>query len=115
METIGLLGGMELGVDSAPLQPSTRALKRPWWAQFCKGLYVQRELDEIEKAPTSRSLGRDSRHLINAALSVEKGGVDFILICTNTMHKVVPEIEEKITIPILHRWYHRAEAAWTGV
>lgn len=33
---------------------------------------------------------------------IEKGGADFILICTNTMHKVVPEIEVNINIPILH-------------
>ncbi|MDI5834400.1 aspartate/glutamate racemase family protein, partial [Shewanella xiamenensis] len=43
-----------------------------------------------------------ARLLSDAAVSVEKGGADFILICTNTMHKVAPEIEANINIPILH-------------
>ncbi len=38
----------------------------------------------------------------NAAKSIEAGGADFILICTNTMHKVAPEIEKMLTIPLLH-------------
>lgn len=36
------------------------------------------------------------------AFSLEKAGADFIVICTNTMHKVINYIEEKINIPILH-------------
>jgi aspartate racemase len=37
-----------------------------------------------------------------AALQVEAAGADFLLICTNTMHKVAPQIESKIRIPLLH-------------
>ncbi len=40
--------------------------------------------------------------LKDAARSVEAGGADFLLICTNTMHKVAPQIEEAISIPVLH-------------
>ena len=58
--------------------------------------------DEIEKLQHQGRWAETADILSDAALSVEKGGADFILICTNTMHKVVPEIEEKITIPILH-------------
>ncbi|WP_032796303.1 aspartate/glutamate racemase family protein, partial [Streptococcus sobrinus] len=36
------------------------------------------------------------------ARSLEKAGADFIVICTNTMHKVLGYIQEMITIPILH-------------
>ena len=35
-------------------------------------------------------------------MSVEAGGADFLLICTNTMHKVASEIASRISIPILH-------------
>lgn len=38
----------------------------------------------------------------DAAYSLEKGGADFIVICTNTMHKVVDVIQQKISVPILH-------------
>ena len=35
-------------------------------------------------------------------MAIEKAGADFLLICTNTMHKVAPQIQQKISIPILH-------------
>jgi aspartate racemase len=38
----------------------------------------------------------------DVAHSLEKAGADFIVICTNTMHKVIDDIQEKINIPILH-------------
>jgi len=40
--------------------------------------------------------------LLNAARSLEKAGVDAILICANTMHKVANVIENKIHVPLLH-------------
>ena len=40
--------------------------------------------------------------LTDAAVRLEKAGADFIVIATNTMHKLVPQIEEKINVPILH-------------
>jgi len=40
--------------------------------------------------------------LSEAAIEIENGGADFLLICTNTMHKVAPQIEANISIPILH-------------
>ncbi|MEM9003078.1 MAG: aspartate/glutamate racemase family protein [Cyanobacteria bacterium P01_F01_bin.86] len=40
--------------------------------------------------------------LAKAAQQIEAAGADFLLICTNTMHKVAPQIEREINIPILH-------------
>ena len=40
--------------------------------------------------------------LSEAATQVEAAGADFLVICTNTMHKVAPQIEETIRIPLLH-------------
>ena len=40
--------------------------------------------------------------LADAARSVERGGADFILMCTNTMHKVAGELEQACGIPLLH-------------
>jgi aspartate racemase len=40
--------------------------------------------------------------LIKAARSLEKGGADFALICTNTMHKLYDVVQEQIQIPLLH-------------
>jgi len=40
--------------------------------------------------------------LKNAGIALERGGADFIILCTNTMHKLLPEIQESIKIPFLH-------------
>jgi len=58
--------------------------------------------DEIEKLQHQGKWSETASILSNAAKSVELGGADFLMICTNTMHKVVPEIETEISIPILH-------------
>lgn len=40
--------------------------------------------------------------MIDAARRVEAGGADFLIICTNTMHKMAEEVQKKIGIPLLH-------------
>ena len=51
-----------------------------------------------------------ARILAEAARRVQAAGADFLLICTNTMHKVAPEIEAAIDIPVLHIADATAEA-----
>jgi len=60
------------------------------------------DFDEIEKLQHQDNWNETANILSRAAQSVESGGADFLLICTNTMHKVAPEIEKNISIPILH-------------
>jgi aspartate racemase len=60
------------------------------------------DFDEIEKLQHQGKWPETALILVEAAKSVERGGADFLMICTNTMHKVVPEIESQISIPILH-------------
>ncbi|NMU07408.1 aspartate/glutamate racemase family protein, partial [Vibrio parahaemolyticus] len=57
---------------------------------------------EIEKLQHQGKWEETASILSDAASLIEKGGADFILICTNTMHKVAPQIEASINIPILH-------------
>ena len=40
--------------------------------------------------------------MVDAAQRVERGGADFLVICTNTMHKMADVVQQKINIPILH-------------
>lgn len=60
------------------------------------------DFEEIEQLQHSGDWPATARILSDAAKRVEAGGADFLVICTNTMHKVVPEIEAVINIPILH-------------
>jgi len=57
---------------------------------------------EIEKLQHQGDWQATAEILSQAARRVEAGGADFLLICTNTMHKVAPEIEASISIPLLH-------------
>lgn len=60
------------------------------------------DFEEIERCQSSGDWDGAGEILGNAAYSLQKGGADFIIICTNTMHKVVEKIKEKIDIPVLH-------------
>ena len=58
--------------------------------------------EEIEKCQANGDWDRSAEILSDAAQSLEKAGADYIVICTNTMHKVADEIKKHIHIPILH-------------
>ncbi|TKE97407.1 aspartate/glutamate racemase family protein [Vibrio kanaloae] len=103
MKTIGLLGGMSWESTMSYYKSINEGVKATLGGlNSAKVCMYSLNFDEIEKLQHQGRWADTADILSDAALSVEKGGADFILICTNTMHKVVPEIEEKITIPILH-------------
>ena len=57
---------------------------------------------EVETLQTNGNWEEAGKILAKAAKNLELIGADFIVICTNTMHKVLPEITAAITIPVLH-------------
>ncbi|MFH2131410.1 MAG: aspartate/glutamate racemase family protein [bacterium] len=103
MRTIGLLGGMSWESTLTYYRLINEAVKDQLGglhsAKIC--LYSV-DFSEIEKYQHAGNWLAAAEILVNAARSVEKGGADFLLICTNTMHKVAAEIEAGIGIPVLH-------------
>jgi len=103
MKTIGMLGGMSWESTASYYKAINEGIKSELGglhsARIC--LYSV-NFDEIEQLQHQGDWDKTAQILTQAAKSVEAGGADFIIICTNTMHKVVPEIEREITIPILH-------------
>jgi aspartate racemase len=103
MKTIGILGGMSW--------QSTELYYR-WINQGIQeklgGLHSARiamvsvDFQEIEELQHSGRWEDAGKILARAARQIEAAGADFLLIATNTMHKVVPQIESEINIPILH-------------
>ena len=57
---------------------------------------------EIEHYQAVGDWDKSAQVLADIAQRLEQAGADFIVICTNTMHKVAPQIQKKIAIPILH-------------
>ncbi|MBL4278786.1 aspartate/glutamate racemase family protein [Vibrio fluvialis] len=103
MKTIGMIGGMSwestLSYYKAINEGIKAALGGLNSAQIC--LYSV-NFEPIEKLQHEGKWDETAQLLVQAAKSVEAAGADFLLICTNTMHKVAPEIEAQISIPILH-------------
>jgi aspartate racemase len=103
MKTIGLLGGMSWESTLSYYKAINQGIKAKLGglnsAKIC--LYSV-NFDEIEKLQHTGKWAETAEILAQAARSVEAGGADCLLICTNTMHKVAPEIEAHISIPILH-------------
>ncbi|QSX39116.1 aspartate/glutamate racemase family protein [Shewanella sedimentimangrovi] len=103
MKTIGLLGGMSWestqGYYRAINQGVRQALGGLHSAQIA--LYSV-DFEPIEKLQHAGDWQQTARLLADAAKRVEAAGADCLLICTNTMHKVAPEIEQAIDIPLLH-------------
>ncbi|WP_284035496.1 aspartate/glutamate racemase family protein [Neobacillus sp. 114] len=103
MKTIGLIGGMSWESSIEYYRIINEEVKRQLGGlHSAKCILYSVDFDEIERYQASGEWESAGLALAEAALSLEKAGADFIVICTNTMHKVINYIYEKITIPILH-------------
>jgi len=67
-----------------------------------RSIMVSVDFAEIEALQHEGRWDETARMLIAAAQNVERGGGDFVVLCTNTMHKVAEEVQEHIHIPLLH-------------
>ncbi|MGN4741488.1 aspartate/glutamate racemase family protein [Bacillus cereus group sp. MYBK227-1] len=103
MKTIGLIGGMSWESTSEYYRIINEEIKeRLGGLHSAKCLINSVDFEEIERCQSSGDWDGAGEILGNAAYSLQKGGADFIIICTNTMHKVVEKIKGKIDIPVLH-------------
>ncbi|MCD6115492.1 aspartate/glutamate racemase family protein [bacterium] len=103
MKTIGMIGGMSWESTLTYYQLINEGIKKSMGglhsAKIC--LYSV-DFDEIEKLQHKGDWKEAAKVLSDAAVKIEACGADFLVICTNTMHKLAPEIESSISIPVLH-------------
>lgn len=103
MKTIGMLGGMSWQSTVSYYQLLNTGVKDVLGGlHSAKIAMVSVDFDEIEKMQSKGDWPAAATSLSAAAQSIEAAGADFLLICTNTMHKVAPEIQASISIPLLH-------------
>ncbi|MDF3002642.1 MAG: aspartate racemase [Bacillota bacterium] len=103
MKTIGLIGGMSWESTVTYYQIINEVIKEKLGGfHSAKILLYSVDFSEIEAAMAENDWERGTEILIDAAERLERGGADFIVICTNTWHKVADQIREKVTIPLLH-------------
>ncbi|MEH7439632.1 aspartate/glutamate racemase family protein [Neobacillus drentensis] len=103
MKIIGLIGGMswESSVEYYRII-NEEVKKRLGGLHSAQCILYSVNFAEIEKCQSEGDWGKAGRILADAAKSLDKSGADFIIICTNTMHKVFDGIQGNINIPILH-------------
>ena len=103
MKTIGLLGGMSwestLSYYKIINEETKKALGKLHSAKIAM---VSVDFEPIEVLQHKGDWDGTAKILAEEAKNIENAGADFLLICTNTMHKVAPQIENQIDIPILH-------------
>lgn len=103
MKTIGLIGGMSWESTVPYYQLINEMIKQKLGGlHSAKIILYSVEFDEIEKCQASGNWAKSGEILADAARKLEMAGADFLLICTNTMHKVVPQIQKQIHIPVIH-------------
>ena len=103
MKTIGLIGGMSWESTVTYYQIVNETVKRELGGlHSAKVLLYSVDFAEIEEYQTKGEWDKSAAVLAVAAQNLEKAGAGFIIICTNTMHKVAPVIQKKISIPIIH-------------
>jgi len=103
MKTIGLLGGMSWESTASYYQLINEAIKKQLGGlHSAKIVLYSVDFAEIEHLQQQGEWEKTAEILTVAAQNIEKAGADFILICTNTMHLVAPQIQKGINVPILH-------------
>lgn len=103
MKTIGLIGGMswESSIEYYRIINETVKAKLGG-LHSAKSIMVSVDFAEIEILQHQGKWAEAAQLLIDAAKNLENGGADFVVLCTNTMHKVADDLQASIKIPLLH-------------
>ncbi|MFM5522486.1 aspartate/glutamate racemase family protein [Aeromonas jandaei] len=103
MKCIGLLGGMSWESTVSYYQALNRGVRAKLGGLHSARVQLNSvDFAEIERLQHAGDWPATARLLAAEARKLQDGGADFLLIGTNTMHKVAPEIEAAIDIPLLH-------------
>ncbi|MDT0604794.1 aspartate/glutamate racemase family protein [Thalassotalea castellviae] len=103
MKTIGLLAGMSWESSLSYYRVINQGVNTALGGlHSAKIAMVSVDFQPIEQLQHSGEWQKTAELLITSAKQVQAAGADFLLICTNTMHKVAAEIENAIDIPLLH-------------
>ena len=103
MKTIGLIGGMSWESTIPYYRTINETVKqRLGGLHSAKIVLYSVDFHEIEQLQRSGDWQRAGELLAQAAQTLARAGADCIVLCTNTMHKVAPQIEAAVGIPLLH-------------
>jgi aspartate racemase len=103
MKTIGLIGGMSWESSLEYYRVINQLVRDQLGGQNnAQSLMVTVNFHDIEQMQREDRWDDAGKILADAAVQLERGGADFILLCTNTMHKVFTTIQDAVQIPMIH-------------
>lgn len=103
MKIIGLIGGMSWESSAEYYRTLNELIKEELGdTHSCKLIMYSVDFDEIEKLQHRGEWEKLTGIMIDVAENLVKAGAELLIICTNTMHKMAEDIEEKISIPLVH-------------
>lgn len=103
MKIVGLIGGMSWESTLDYYRILNETVKNSLGKlHSCKCLMYSVDFEEIAELQNEQNWDALSRKMVEAAMRVKGGGADFILICTNTMHKVADDVERESGLKVLH-------------
>lgn len=103
MQTIGLIGGMSWESSLEYYRIINEAVKaRLGGLHSARCLLYSVDFAEIERLQMAGDWDAAGAHLTDAAQRLVRGGADFLVLCTNTMHRVAPAIEAAVAVPLIH-------------
>jgi aspartate racemase len=103
MKTVGLLGGMSWESTVTYYQIINRVVGRELGGLHSARIHLHSvEFEEIQRLQHVGNWRETGDILAAAARAVERAGADFLVLCTNTMHLVAPQIEAAVDVPFLH-------------
>jgi aspartate racemase len=111
MKTVGLLGGMSWESTVPYYRTINRVVgKRLGGLHSARIVLYSVDFQPIETLQHAGDWDAAAHILVDAARRLEAAGADFLVLCTNTMHRVAPQLEAAIGIPLLHVADAAAEA-----
>ena len=103
MKVVGLLGGMSWESTIPYYRVLNETVKeRLGGLHSAKVVLYSVDFHEIEALQRLEGWARAGEAMADAAVALERAGAELVVLCTNTMHKVAPEIERALSVPLLH-------------
>lgn len=112
MKVIGVLGGMSSVASAEYYRLLNQGVNAALGGHASAELVLYSvDFAVIEDCIRTQSWDRAAEHLIERARRIERAGAEFLLLATNTLHRVAPQLQDAIGIPLIHVVDVVAEAA----
>ena len=103
MQTIGLIGGMSWESTAEYYRIiNERVKERLGGLHSAKIVLYSVDFAEVEELQQQGNWEQATNLMVDAGQRIKAGGADFVVICTNTMHRMAEELEDRVGLPVLH-------------